>query len=137
MAESGAGLAPIGVVIITGLPGSGRTALLREILCTLPSSVAPAVCVHHFAKAFGLETSSPLAPSFSSSSSCGGTEDAGAPPTAMVIHYSEVYDFGSGCICCSPDGDLARVLREIAGASAVSADRTARSRPSHLFIETT
>ncbi len=122
---------PIGVVIITGLPGAGRTALLREILCTLPSSVAPAVCVHHFAKAFGLETSSPLTQT--PSSSCG---DAGLPPTA-VVHYSEVYDFGSGCVCCSPDGDLARVLREIASSSDVNAGKGLQQRPSHLFIETT
>ena len=46
-----------------------------------------AICVHQFAKAFGLETT----------------------PLERAAHYSEVYDFGSGCVCCSPDGDLVRV----------------------------
>ena len=97
------------VLLVTGLPGAGRTAQLRQLLATLPKSAAPAVCIHHFAKAFGLETSPPL------------------PGT--VVHYSEVYDFGSGCACCSPDGDLVRVLRELG-------EGTAR-RPTHLLIETT
>ena len=120
---------PIEVLIITGLPGAGRTALLRELICTLPPSAATAVCVHHFAKAFGLETTCPLPASL----------DGG---NGAVSHYSEVYDFGSGCICCSPDGDLVRVLREIAkppAATPGSEDSRTRQppRPTHLLIETT
>ena len=54
-----------------------------------------AVCVHRHAKGFGLETTRLL-----------------LPPSAS---YHEVYDFGSGCLCCSPKGELVRVLAELTG----------------------
>ena len=123
---------PIHVVIVTGLPGAGRTAQLRKLLATLPPSAAPAVCVHHFAKGFGLETSPPLPQPHLLVPNEGSSATAVAHDT--VAHYSEVYDFGSGCICCSPDGDLVRVLRELLlGDQGAAATR----RPTHLLIETT
>ena len=46
--------------------------------------------------------------------------------------YFEVYDFGSGCICCSPDGDLTRALCSIGNER-----ENAQSQLSHLIIEST
>jgi G3E family GTPase len=72
-------------------------------------------------QAYGLETTSPCPPSF-------GTSDA------RLTSYCEVYDFGSGCICCSPDGDLTREL------SALSRERQSggpRGGVTHAIVETT
>ena len=98
--------------IITGLTDSGKTTTLNSILDAMPKSDAfhVAVCRHHHAKAFGLETT-PLT------------------RQARVAHYFEVFDFGSGCICCSPDGDLMRGLQSLAAEQTVPI--------THLFIETT
>lgn len=99
-------------ILITGLPGSGRSTLVSSLLGSLPFGSRCAVCVHRHAKAFTLETTAlPVAD----------------PPCA---HYSEVYDFGSGCLCCSPDGDLSRLLADL------------RSRQdelllTHMLVETT
>ncbi|CAE7832032.1 unnamed protein product [Symbiodinium sp. CCMP2592] len=71
-----------------------------------------AVCIHRHARAFGLETS-PL-----------------AEGTLPCVHYSEVFDFGSGCLCCSPDGDLSRLLKDLCS-------RQSELKLTHLFIETT
>jgi G3E family GTPase len=116
MTEPEPELSAVEVIILTGLPGAGRTTLLGSLLADLCQPAGGddpkvAVCVHRFAKAFGLETSR--------------IDQFGA-----VVHYSEVYDFGSGCICCSPDGDLVRVLHELDSA-------TAERRPTHLLLETT
>lgn len=119
---------PVEVVLLTGLPGSGRSWLLQALLrslvaegCRSPDGdgadqkltlAGVAVCVHHHARAFGLET----------------TElDVAAAP---CVHYSEAYDFGSGCLCCSPDGDVARLLVELAA-------RRVQLGLTHLLIETT
>ena len=93
---------PTEVLLVTGPPGAGRSALLGSLLAGLPPGARAAVCVHQFAKGFGLETT----------------------PLERAAHYNEVYDFGSGCVCCSPDGDLVRVLQGLAA-------------PTHLLIETT
>ena len=117
----------IEVLILTGLPGSGRTALLGSLLRSLleqplggtapaPRRARPVVCSHQFAKAFGLETSALRL----------------QPKLRERVQYREVFDFGSGCICCSPDGDVGRLLQEF-GADSVGVDE----RPTHLLIETT
>jgi len=92
------------VVMITGASGSGKTTVLANLLSSLTAEAAEttetttvAVCMHHAAKAFHLETG-PLC----------------ATLAAHILHYSEVFDFGSGCVCCSPDGDLTRVLSSLA-----------------------
>lgn len=109
--------APVEALLITGLPGSGRSTLLADLLRSLRSSTAAespgcAVCVHRHARAFGLET----------------LELAVAEPPC--VYYSEVYDFGSGCLCCSPDGDLARLLAELGSQRQKLGLR-------HLLLETT
>ena len=75
--------------------------------------------VHHFAYEFGLETTSVE------------TKD-GRP----LVFCEEVYDFGSGCICCSPKGDFARLLWRLKD---LSEERVAagRGRVTHLLVETT
>ena len=32
----------------------------------------------------------------------------------LAVAYTEVYDFGSGCLCCSPRGEMTRALAELA-----------------------
>ena len=71
------------------------------------------VVLHQHAKSFGLET----------------TEiDVGEH--VDLVSIEQVFDFGSGCICCSPDGDLTRLLCDIAGSNS-------SSKITHIFIETT
>ena len=83
---------------------------LIEQIVSNASIASIAVCQHHHAKAFGLDTT----------------------PLARPVLHTEVYDFGSGCLCCSPDGDMLRVLQQLDAAPA--ADET---RPTCLLIETT
>eukprot|EP00927_Polykrikos_kofoidii_P055969 TRINITY_DN50153_c0_g1_i1.p1 TRINITY_DN50153_c0_g1~~TRINITY_DN50153_c0_g1_i1.p1 ORF type:complete len:633 (+),score=98.81 TRINITY_DN50153_c0_g1_i1:89-1987(+) len=99
-------------LIITGLPGSGRSALLASLMASLPEGSRCAVCVHHHALAFSLETA------------------ALAVDRMPCVHYSEVFDFGSGCLCCSPDGDMTRLFADLAA-------RRADLMLTHLLIETT
>jgi hypothetical protein len=75
---------------------------------------------------------------------------ATTPP--LTVDHHQVFDFGAGCVCCSPDGDLARLL---AALNATQQQRLElqqhRRRPpsstpppppppppfTHLFLETT
>merc|ERR1719281_974225 len=82
-------------ILLTGQSGSGKSTALGELLASVPAHVEVAVCVHRHAKGFGLETTR-----------------LRLPPSAS---YHEVYDFGSGCLCCSPKGELVRVLAELTG----------------------
>ncbi|CAE8690675.1 unnamed protein product, partial [Polarella glacialis] len=78
----------------------------------LPEGSRCAVCMHRHARAFSLETT-PLP-----------VDDW------PCVHYTEVFDFGSGCLCCSPDGDLSRLLVELSS-------KQDELRLTHMFIETT
>ena len=109
----------VSTILITGLPGSGKSTVVQNLLSSLPVSARCAVCTHQHARAFGLETQSPVADDF----------DVDDPRLAL---YFEVYDFGSGCICCSPDGDLTRALCSIGNER-----ENAQSQLSHLIIEST
>lgn len=100
------------VVLVTGLPGAGKSSLLISLLQDLPRDSQCAVCVHRHASAFSLETTRlPV-------------------HKAPCVHYSEAYDFGSGCLCCSPDGDLRRLLTELSR-------RRDELELTHLLVETT
>eukprot|EP00435_Cladocopium_sp_Y103_P020131 s1364_g4.t3 len=104
----------IDAILVTGLPASGRSTLLARLLQDLLAEDARcAVCVHRHARAFGLETT--LLP----------------VDTLPCVHYSEVFDFGSGCLCCSPDGDLSRLLNDL------TERRQDELNLTHLLIETT
>ena len=78
-------------MLVVGMTGSGRSTVVRELCDSLPGDACPLVVAHRHAKAFGLETRP-----FFVGEARGRAE--------------EVYDFGSGCVCCAPDGDLARLL---------------------------
>ena len=86
-----------GVIVVTGPPGGGKSVFIRETL--LPRLVAAgkrvALLEHKFAQEFG-------------TAALGDCVEFLAWPDAK----GAVFDFGSGCICCSPRGDLERRARE-------------------------
>ena len=71
------------------------------------------VILHQHAKSFGLETTV-----------------VNVEKHVELVSIEQVFDFGSGCICCSPDGDLTRLLCDIASSNS-------SNKPTHIFIETT
>lgn len=110
------------VVIVTGAPGAGKTALLNRLLAELAPNGTPAVITHRFAREFGLDIHPVV------------YEQVGA-----MLH-GEMFDFGSGCVCCSPTGDLLKHMlalkRALAECDGDSADPAVRA-PTHVIIETT
>ena len=105
----------IGVVLITGGIGAGKSRCINALLASLPAGARCAVCVHAFA---------PL--------SSGGLETT-AIDREHVVLYEEVFDFGGGSVCCSPRGDFARVLYTVAQHGSSDAG----ARITHLLVETT
>ena len=86
----------IPVIIISGYAAAGKTTLVnRLLLAAQDSGLRIGVIAHRQAEEYGIEPNPLEAPA--------------------LAQYSEtVYDFGSGCICCSPKGDLTRLLTELA-----------------------
>ena len=84
----------------------GKSRCVNALLASLPTGARCAVCVHAFALSYGLETT--------------------AIDRERTVLYEEVFDFGGGCVCCSPRGDFLRMLYKIAG-----------ERVTHLLVETT
>eukprot|EP00965_Chrysotila_dentata_P255421 6212219-Pleurochrysis_carterae.AAC.2 len=82
-------MAKIPVLIVSGYAAAGKTRMLRMALKDL---AAVGMISHRHAAEFGIAT--------------------GALPANLTI-YREVFDFGSGCLCCSPTGDLVRALLDI------------------------
>ena len=101
----------IKVTIITGSTGVGKSSFLIELLQSLPPHANSIVISHRHANSYGLETSI-------------------CPFTRRVVHY-QVFDFGSGCICCSPDGDLTRLLQDFHN------KQRSNQLYTHMFLETT
>ncbi|KAH8066405.1 hypothetical protein JL722_845 [Aureococcus anophagefferens] len=105
------------VIVVAGPPGGGKSTFIRSSL--LPrlhkAGRRAALLQHKFAQEFGL--------------SWGSDEwDDAARPVA----FASVFDFGSGCVCCSPRGDVERAVRgflEEAGKAKVALDT--------LVLETT
>ena len=117
----------IDAYIITGSLGTGKSTVLNHLLDHLPDDATPAVICHHFAMSFGLETT-PVSKRrkhrkghhlpddadheqdehshrhhhHHHHAAADEDEEASAAKQANVAFYEEVYDFGSGCICCSP-----------------------------------
>ena len=84
---------PVPVLIITGYAGAGKTVLTNLLLQRAKTAkLNVAVIVHRQAEEYGIATN-PI-------------DDAPLP------FCETVYDFGSGCICCSPKGELIRLLSE-------------------------
>eukprot|EP00960_Hanusia_phi_P075909 768480-Hanusia_phi.AAC.4 len=87
----------ISCCLITGMTGSGKTSLVKSLLNSLPPDARCIICIHQHAKSFGLDSHAPVPSDM-------------APDDPRLAHFCQVFDFGSGCICCSPDGDLTREL---------------------------
>lgn len=108
------------VVVLTGGPGSGKTTVLNRLLTELDEHAVPAVITHRFAREFALDVNPVLArePAF----------------------RGEMFDFGSGCVCCSPTGELLQHLLAThapLNRTDASAEGGADVRATHVFIETT
>jgi len=121
-ADSGRRRVP--VVVITGAPGVGKTSLLNRLIAELPGAIPgaePAVITHRFAREFGLDLS-PV------------REDPSTPTLR-----GEMFDFGSGCVCCSPSGELVQHLLAIKREASSLGDEASRPwpPPTHVLIETT
>ena len=123
----------IPVWIFTGPLGAGKSTVINAVLDALPKSSNPACITHHFAMSYGCE-STPVRRDPAST----GRSKSHANETAARLNlafYDEVYDFGSGCICCSPKGDFARRLWALARWNDEHLGET--EKVTHLFVETT
>ena len=123
----------IPVWIFTGPLGAGKSTVINAVLDALPKSSNPACITHHFAMSYGCE-STPVRRDPAST----GRSKSHANETAARLNlafYDEVYDFGSGCICCSPKGDFARRLWALARWNDEDLEET--QKVTHLFVETT
>ena len=100
----------VGVVLLSGSVGAGKSCLVNAMLRGLGRLATAAVCVHSFALSYGLETT--------------------AIDRSRVALFEEIFDFGSGCLCCSPRGDFTRFLYRVAQASEDGGI-------THLLVETT
>jgi G3E family GTPase/nitrite reductase/ring-hydroxylating ferredoxin subunit len=105
------------VIVVAGPPGGGKSTFIRSSL--LPrlhkAGRRAALLQHKFAQEFGLSWGSDE------------WDDASRP-----VAFASVFDFGSGCVCCSPRGDVERAVRgflEEAGKAKVALDT--------LVLETT
>jgi G3E family GTPase len=127
--------ATVAVCIVTGTTGAGKSRVLSQLIRSMPPGARAVVVSHRHANAYGLETTR-----------IDVADDVDSP----VVLFGQVFDFGSGCVCCSPDGDLTRLLRRLdddgstTSAAAAAPDNNASSRNgsvvrriTHLFLETT
>ncbi len=106
------------VLLVTGQTGAGKSHFIRELIRDVNSVDAEAggtapkreviLIRHRHAKSCMLET---FPPPYSSSESSEKAVSRG--DGYRVCHFSEVFDFGSGCVCCAPDGDLMNQLVDL------------------------
>jgi G3E family GTPase len=82
------------------------------MVAALRNGSCAAVFAHRFSLEFGLEPNPIVA----------------RPESDVKVLLREVFDFGSGCVCCSPTGDLTRVCNEIL---------SEKRPPDYAFLETT
>mmetsp|Transcript_22339 Transcript_22339/g.51789 ORF Transcript_22339/g.51789 Transcript_22339/m.51789 type:complete len:365 (-) Transcript_22339:106-1200(-) len=86
--------APIPVTILAGSFGAGKTTACNELLTLLaPSKAKVAVIAHRFAEEYLCQ---PLV----------------VDPSQCEL-LEEVYDYGSGCLCCTPGGELNQRLNSM------------------------
>ena len=99
--------------IISGGTPNWENDCAKLLIKKLPNDSKVLVILHQHAKSFGLETTV-----------------VSVEKHVELVSIEQVFDFGSGCICCSPDGDLTRLLCDIASSNS-------SNKPTHIFIETT
>ena len=89
--------ARVPVFLVSGYAGVGKTHVVNRLLARCRSrGLRAGVIAHRQAEEFGIEPT---------------------PLRADLAAYSDaVYDFGSGCLCCSPKGELQRLLHALAAA---------------------
>ena len=94
-------LPPVEVVLVTGPAGSGKTAFISACAAALRDDKTRknvGYMSHRFVQEFGCTAPLPQ-------------------PLARAVaesgFYSSVFDFGSGCVCCSPSGDFQRALSSL------------------------
>lgn len=80
-------MAKIPVVILTGFLGAGKTTLLNRIL-TAPHGHRIAVVINEFG-------------------------EVGIDHHLIVASDEEIFQMNNGCICCTVQGDLLRVLLQL------------------------
>ena len=104
-------LPPVEVVLVTGPAGSGKTAFISACAAALRDDKTRknvGYMSHRFVQEFGCTAPLPQ-------------------PLARAVaesgFYSSVFDFGSGCVCCSPSGDFQRALLELKEQRAAAAGR--------------
>ena len=126
-------LSPVDVVLVTGPAGVGKTAFIEACVRGLPERWRRVGYVsHRFVQEFG--NTPPLPPALGAGVKHGG-------------FYASVFDFGSGCVCCSPRGDFRRTLLELrqqrltaateSGTPLTEKPGAPRGVPNLLFVETT
>ncbi|CAD7946482.1 unnamed protein product [Amoebophrya sp. A25] len=128
----------IPVFLVTGQTGSGKSALIAHLIRALPKQTKALLIRHRHAKSAMLESFP--APEEYTAATTQTTELQETNVLYHVAHFSEVYDFGSGCACCAPDGDLMRQLSEVAGEfsrSELASNNHAELDHFVLFMETT
>ena len=89
------GVPDVPVILITGYAGAGKTHLTNLLLARcVELGLAAGVVAHRQAEEFRIS------------------------PTPIEVTRAafsgEVFDFGSGCLCCSPRGEMTRLLSELA-----------------------
>jgi cobalamin biosynthesis protein CobW len=101
-------LKKVGVTVVSGFLGSGKTTMLRRIVADPRIGPRIAVVVNDIGE-LGLDP--------------GLVREAGDTPTLRVT------EMVSGCICCTLQGELVSALRTLARGEGLS------RRPEHIFIE--
>ena len=95
---------PTPVILVTGYAAAGKNFLVNNLLARASQrGLAVGVIAHRQAEEYGIAPSD--------------------IDQACAAYFNVVYDFGSGCICCSPKGDLTRMLADLAAVRDDAAQR--------------
>ncbi|KAK3245947.1 hypothetical protein CYMTET_44501 [Cymbomonas tetramitiformis] len=121
--------APIEVHIVTGMFGSGKSRLIWELAQSLKGCPLAVVRVTPGGAA-----------------ECEGVDLGGGgrfceAERLLGVEYSEIVDWSSGCVCCSPRGDFTKIVQKLAlrheAAQNAAGARCDREVPRRLLVELT